>query len=256
MPGLPLGKHAWRAAPRMQLHGPRMLGLVALTPRGMQPQLRKGIKSTSDAAHHGGITANEAVAPAEVEVPAASSGGNIGTVTGSVQSHPLAGAQDMFAAEELVSELTDTSALGKRGELYFAAQALAILLVVFPPFQLSGLFDFLGIFSLTAGLALCAVGLWTIGRNISPLPAPRSKHALVTTGLYAYIRHPMYGGLILASLGLAATTYSESRLAVAILLWMILEQKVAFEERCLVARYGVQYEEYCKKTKKFIPYLY
>ncbi len=45
-------------------------------------------------------------------------------------------------------------------------------------------------------------------------------------GMYAIVRHPMYAGLILASVGLAAISLSEARLALAALLWWILEQKV------------------------------
>ena len=48
-------------------------------------------------------------------------------------------------------------------------------------------------------------------------------HGLAGAG---YIRHPMYGGLILAGLGLAATTHDEVRLAMVGLLWWVLEQKV------------------------------
>ena len=38
--------------------------------------------------------------------------------------------------QELLSELADTEELGKRGELWFAAQAVLLLLLVFPPAQL------------------------------------------------------------------------------------------------------------------------
>ena len=56
---------------------------------------------------------------------------------GAVKSHPLALPEDPFGAEVLVAELSDTSSLGKRGEAFFAAQALTILFVLFPPFKLA-----------------------------------------------------------------------------------------------------------------------
>lgn len=58
-------------------------------------------------------------------------------------SHPLALPDDPFAAEELVAELADPSALGKRGEIFTAAQVLAVMFVIWPPFRLAGLFDLL-----------------------------------------------------------------------------------------------------------------
>jgi protein-S-isoprenylcysteine O-methyltransferase Ste14 len=41
-----------------------------------------------------------------------------------------------------------------------------------------------------------------------------------------YLRHPMYGGLLMASFGLAIVTRNETRMALAALLWVVLEQKV------------------------------
>lgn len=172
------------------------------------------------------------------------------------KSHPLALPEDPFAAEELVEELKDTSSLGKRGELYLAAQVLAVVFVLFPPFKLAGLFDLMATLALTAGLVFCVYGLISLGRYFSPLPTPRKKHKLVTDGLFAYVRHPIYGGLVLAALGLAAITRSEGRLALAILLWAVSEHKAAYEESCLVQRYGAEYKAYIDKTKKFVPLLY
>lgn len=44
--------------------------------------------------------------------------------------------------------------------------------------------------------------------------------------LPGYVRHPMYSGLIMAGIGLAAITRNECRLALTALLWVVLEQKV------------------------------
>jgi protein-S-isoprenylcysteine O-methyltransferase Ste14 len=49
---------------------------------------------------------------------------------------------------------------------------------------------------------------------------------LVVCSAVGYMRHPMYGGLLMASLGLAAVTHDESRLLAAAVLWLVLEQKV------------------------------
>lgn len=66
----------------------------------------------------------------------------------------------------------------------------------------------------------------------------------------------MYSGLLLAGMGLAAVTHSEIRLALATLLWYVLEQKIQYEERELVARYPQTYMEYQAKVKKLIPFVY
>lgn len=66
----------------------------------------------------------------------------------------------------------------------------------------------------------------SLGRYVSPLPLPRKNHQLVTSGMYAYLRHPQYGGLLMAAFGLAVITRSETRLALAALLWFVLDRKV------------------------------
>ena len=192
-----------------------------------------------------------------VEAPSTPTAAVAAATGASTQSHPLAlNADELFGAEELVEELKDASALGKRGEVYLAAQLLAVLFVVFPPFKLVGLFDLMATLALVAGLVFVVVGLFNLGRAFSPLPAPRKNHRLVTTGLYAHARHPLYGGLILAALGLAAVTRSEGRLALALVLWAVLERKAGFEEAALVARYGDAYRALQARTKRFVPWLY
>lgn len=41
-----------------------------------------------------------------------------------------------------------------------------------------------------------------------------------------YLRHPQYAGLLMAAFGIAIITRSETRLAMAAVLWFVLHQKV------------------------------
>jgi protein-S-isoprenylcysteine O-methyltransferase Ste14 len=93
-------------------------------------------------------------------------------------------------------------------------------------------------------------------QSLSPLPQPRKQHKLVTSGMYSYVRHPMYAGLLMASLGLSAITNNECRLALSFLLWWVLEQKVVIEERALGELYPAEYADYARRVKKFFPYIY
>lgn len=197
-------------------------------------------------------------APSTPTAAVSVSGGSASSGSGGAQSHPLAAlnADELFGADELVEELKDASALGKRGEAYLALQLLCVFFVLFPPVRLFGVFDLMATLALVAGLVLVTVGLFNLGRAFSPLPAPRKNHRLVTTGLYQHVRHPVYGGLILASLGLAAITRSEGRLALALLLWAVLERKAVFEEGALLARYGAEYKALQERTRRFFPWLY
>ncbi|MEW5298703.1 MAG: hypothetical protein WDW36_001794 [Sanguina aurantia] len=162
---------------------------------------------------------------------------------------------DMFASQELAEELQETSQMGRRGEAWVLAQAAAICLLIFPPVAMVGLVDLLGTLAITTGAGFFLYALLSLGRNFSPMAQPRRNHTLVTAGMYSHARHPMYSGLIMIAFGIAAVTLSEARLALAALLWWVLEQKAAFEEAALHKLYP-EYKAYSQSTAKFIPYLY
>jgi protein-S-isoprenylcysteine O-methyltransferase Ste14 len=222
-------------------------GVQILQPARRVLQLRtapsEGVETAKVAVEGTDVVASDAVVVDSGSVPPASE----------VTSHPL---PDLFGAQELISELQDQQHFGKRGEVYTLAQIAAVVLVLLPPFQLTGLVDILATLLITAGVVFMVYSLLSLGRNISPLPAPRQRHELVTTGMYSYIRHPLYAGLLMVAFGLAVVTRNETRLAMAALLWLLLEKKVAVEERMLVERYGKVYEEYKGRVKKFFPFVY
>lgn len=90
-----------------------------------------------------------------------------------------------------------------------------------------------------------------MGKSLTPLPAPRPDATLVTSGMFAYFRHPLYTGLMLFSTGLAALTEDASRALFAGGLVVLLSFKAEFEERQLLDRFGDEYGEYQKRVKRF-----
>ncbi|KAG2495239.1 hypothetical protein HYH03_006512 [Edaphochlamys debaryana] len=175
-------------------------------------------------------------------------------------SHPLEDVpeeleDDFIGSKELVSELTDPSALGKRGEGILLVQVVAIGMLLFPPIALKGIVDFAAIMALVGGAVFLLSALFALGRAFNPLPQPRKRHHLVVSGIYGYARHPMYAGLLLCALGITILTRNETRLALTLFLWWILEKKLSMEEQALTDRYAA-YAEYKEKVKKFIPFVY
>jgi len=159
----------------------------------------------------------------------------------------------------LIDELTSGEDLGKRGEWWFAAQLWLVAALLFPPAPLEELVRVAGSGVALGGVVLAAAGLQSLGNSLSPLPAPRraDDHSLITTGVYQYARHPMYGGLLLLAFGLSAATASDLRFAASFALYLVLEQKVKLEEQALEERYGDEYRQYCRKSsvRKFIPWI-
>lgn len=91
--------------------------------------------------------------------------------------------------------------------------------------------------------------------NFNVAPLPKSSGKLVRTGLYQYIRHPMYLAQLMAALPLVVDYYSHYRLAAWIILLINLIGKLHFEERLLIAHYP-DYKDYQKESWRLIPYIY
>lgn len=62
--------------------------------------------------------------------------------------------------------------------------------------------EYAGVLIGGAGLLLGLAGLGSLGRkNLSPFPHPKRGATLVEDGVYAMVRHPIYGGVSLGALG-------------------------------------------------------
>jgi len=79
---------------------------------------------------------------------------------------------------------------------------------------------------------------------------------LVTKGIYEHIRHPLYLGEITRNFGLCLILSSLYGFLLMALGNLFLIIRIKIEERMLVEKFGLEYEEYQKKTKKLIPYIY
>jgi protein-S-isoprenylcysteine O-methyltransferase Ste14 len=112
------------------------------------------------------------------------------------------------------------------------------------------------------GLTLLAAGVLghraagvTLGTAVSPFIAPRRGAALVTSGPYRWVRHPMYVAQALIAVGapLALGVRWVRLLTVPALI--VLAARVALEERAL-ARAFPEYPQYAARTKRVVPFVY
>ena len=76
---------------------------------------------------------------------------------------------------------------------------------------------------------------------------------LVTGGLYAYTRNPMYLGHLIFLAGLALTLRSELAAVILGASAVFFHLRVKRDERRLVAQFGEPYAEYCARVKRWIP---
>ncbi|MEW6511130.1 MAG: isoprenylcysteine carboxylmethyltransferase family protein [Bacteroidota bacterium] len=88
-----------------------------------------------------------------------------------------------------------------------------------------------------------------------------SRHAferttlLVTTGIYKYIRHPLYSSLLFLTWGVLCKDPSPAALLVAGIATLFLVVTAFVEESECIASLGTAYRTYMSRTKRFIPFL-
>jgi protein-S-isoprenylcysteine O-methyltransferase Ste14 len=102
------------------------------------------------------------------------------------------------------------------------------------------------------GVVVVGIGLVNLGRSATPLPTPVGDGELHSDGLYRYVRHPIYSGLMALAIGSAIPSGSIAVAAAASALVAWLALKARWEERLLRARYS-GYSAYASRTPRFIP---
>jgi protein-S-isoprenylcysteine O-methyltransferase Ste14 len=109
-----------------------------------------------------------------------------------------------------------------------------------------------GLVLLAAGALLFVAGIVALGRALTPLPLPRERGSLREGAAYGFVRHPIYGGVVVMVAGwsLVATPVG---LAATALVLSFFELKSRREEDWLLARYA-GYEAYRRRVRwKFLP---
>ena len=104
-------------------------------------------------------------------------------------------------------------------------------------------------------LFMVARGFIDLGRNLTPVPRPRPDAQLVETGIYGLVRHPIYGGIILGSVGYGLLTASPLVLVLALGVALFFFLKSQREEAWLLAHYPA-YVAYRGGTRRFIPWVF
>ncbi len=132
---------------------------------------------------------------------------------------------------------------------------LFVLYFYLPPFVeqgLDSLFRVIGAIPMITGAVILVWGMIQLLPFISIFPTPKPGGELVTRGIYKYVRHPIYSGIILLALGYGIFSRDFDKLVIALMILLLFEIKSGYEERKLFRAYP-EYDEYRLRTGKFIP---
>ena len=186
----------------------------------------------------------------------------------------LAAAVPGFAEAYYVIKVGERSNLSK-GEESKLVRRQSIVLLVIAPLLFGALFflpfadrrnigvmmagqvvRWLGLVLYGLGLALMSWSRAALGRMYSGEVTIQKSHQLIKTGLYRYIRHPIYLSMLSSALGLSFLFRSWIGLVVMIPIVASLVFRIRDEEALLHKEFGSEWETYCQQSWRFIPYLY
>ncbi|MCK4786943.1 MAG: isoprenylcysteine carboxylmethyltransferase family protein [Desulfobacteraceae bacterium] len=105
---------------------------------------------------------------------------------------------------------------------------------------------------LISGLTLVvAAGLIRSGHAV--VSHEQRTSAVVSTGAFRYVRHPMYLGTILFYVSLLVSTACLFSLVLVVVIFVFYNYIASYEEKFLEASFGEEYRKYRERTGKWLP---
>jgi protein-S-isoprenylcysteine O-methyltransferase Ste14 len=141
---------------------------------------------------------------------------------------------------------------------------LALGMAVLPPY-LDGrnlwatdeaITPYVGLILLTLGGMLRVAAVFTLGRRFTGLVAIQKEHRLQTGGLYRYIRHPSYAGMLLYLAGFVLVFRCWLGLALVAAILAVLVARMNAEESLLESEFTEEYASYRRRTWRLVPWMY
>lgn len=145
------------------------------------------------------------------------------------------------------------------GILFFINPFIMILAVTEVEFLewRSDLISVVGLIFYLIGALMVLFSRYSLGKQATGTLIIREDHELITSGIYKYVRHPIYGSGMLGILGFVLVTQSIIISILTIIIYFkIFYDRARHEEKLLLEEFGTEYEEYMMKSKKFIPFIW
>jgi len=142
------------------------------------------------------------------------------------------------------------------GWAFVVAQVMLLLLIIAAPSRedwdtpswLTGLGWMVSI----AGVGIAIAASLRLGTALTPTPVPAVRGELATHGLYRYMRHPIYSGVLAIVAGIVIRSGSYLSAAIGLALLGFFTIKARWEEQQLLGHYP-GYAQYAATTPRFVP---
>jgi protein-S-isoprenylcysteine O-methyltransferase Ste14 len=141
---------------------------------------------------------------------------------------------------------------------FFAFESVFILFLMNYRFWFSEPFSPIHILSWIVLIISAYVGLegyFRLKREGKPVDQFENTSLLVKSGIYRYIRHPLYLSVFMVGIGIMLKDPGTIQLVLGAILLAAIYLTSITEEDEMIARFGDEYREYMKESKMFIPFV-
>ena len=149
---------------------------------------------------------------------------------------------------------------------FFAFEAILALMVLNAPHWVENAFGAQELLSWLLLFVSIVLVVWSVillrrlGRprptaEGSPVFEWENTETLVTTGIFRYIRHPMYSSLLFLAWGALLKSVSIMTVVLAVIATLAIAATAKAEEAENVAQFGQEYRDYMMRTRRFVPFL-
>ena len=119
-----------------------------------------------------------------------------------------------------------------------------------------GIINCIGLVMVAIGTIIRVAARRSLGKRFTHGLRTVDDYGLVTSGVYTYVRHPSYTGLLLIHPGTGLLFGSVFGFLTMLLFIPTILYRIRVEENMLIEEFGEEYFEYSKRSKKLIPILY
>jgi len=116
--------------------------------------------------------------------------------------------------------------------------------------------NIVGLVLSVTGIVIRRVGKRTLGKYYSYVLRTLPNHELIKHGIYKHIRHPISLAGIMYSMGIPLLFSSLYGFLLMLGVIPLILYRTKIEEKMLMKKFGEEYREYMKMTKKLIPFIY
>lgn len=114
------------------------------------------------------------------------------------------------------------------------------------------IFTIAGYCTMATGIVFSLLAMRTLRNNLTVFPTPKESGNLIVTGVYSWVRHPIYTGILIVAFGGLCVHFDYRLLATAFALLLLFHIKSEYEEKLLMATFS-NYNDYKSTTGKLFP---